>query len=866
MKNRINTLKYGEISSRYADNITEGELLKLKNNSLAACQNAFALGYDGVQQRNGWQLQGAIFDSAPNFVTFEVKFQDGNAILFVAQQYLLLWVPDVEKYYYTQLSKENWYDYSTVTSVTTDQLSTLFIASSRGLDAWTLIGNIYTSENGFSILKKTIIEGISVNGVTTLNTTFYFVFAKKNLNENIVNINGSNVTIVSNDPVLNQQTLDLDISGVWFPSNGSIQIGTEVSYNFTITKYYIYNGAEERSVTYEYQGTAKVLKIKAGHINQSYARNAYSVIYPDSTVPSVAAPITGASVVNPTTPWTGQTFCKLDIPILFSGLVNSGSGVVTASSFIPLLSPFVTNDTAKNGVSGIWNIKAEFANNAKNIYASMVRYSFATFRPAPLTPLSRYTQCDLLSFSSNTGGFLQYSPSNPTISTLPYVTSYQSRLWLCSYSSIYASEVNNALNFVTDPETKDKLTSPTPIQVTLDDSASIYWIIGIKDLGQLIGTNQGLKLLSPNATSFRLGIISSNSTVPSPVPPVFATINGISGIIFVSFDYSKVLFLQAVSQLESVQMLDLTQFFNAFEADPIKKIISLPFLSDRMTCVLTQGGVLYRLVTGNNDKFSWSRDVYGTNEVYSNFASFPKAGFNKVFYTAEDTGTLYVWLNNRYVEIQYEVPSIFDITTYYTTALGFFNFPAVDDNPPSILIAAQNLTDDLTDLALKTTVDFYVNTPTQETLSMPIPTFTNPRIGGIVPARNLDPDFLQYLLLPSKMDIQTHYDEYNGGSGGKPSKNFNRRIEDLTVTGNNLFNVIIGYNSAKQDFNGNYAWYRQDIYRRFTVQTPISQATNLNGNFAVRPSNNGLRVSIYIASFNLVPTIITSISYSILFP
>jgi hypothetical protein len=416
------------------------------------------------------------------------------------------------------------------------------------------------------------------------------------------------------------------------------------------------------------------------------------------------------------------------------------------------------------------------------------------------------------------------------------------------------------------------LTSDDPISVTLDDAENIYWIIPIKDLGQLIGTSTGLRLLNPQATSFRLGIISSNDTIPSSIPPVVATINGVSGIIFVSADRSKLFFLQAVSQILSIQMLDLTQFFNAFESDPIKRVVQVPFLSDRMTAVLTEGGNLYRLVTGNNDKFSWSRDMYGAVESYNGVSKFPRVGFNKTFYLDTSTvpATRYTWSVNQYILTSQTIPQLMDITTYNNNFLTFFNVDAVDSAPQSIVMAKQDLVNDLSDLLLQTTVDFYLTTPSYQTqflVQEQISNITLPDLQNtVIPSGMIPVSYLFYLLLPSKMSIETHYDEYPGSGNKVGSKGFNRRVENLIVTGSNLFNVIVGYNAAKQDYFGNYTWYTQDVYRRFSVQMPFSQPTNLMGNFAVRSSNSGLRLTIYINSYNIIPCVISTITYNLLFP
>lgn len=831
MKSFKNSAKYGQTSENLSESMLKGEWQNLKENSLKTCINATPLGHDGIEQRRGYQIS-CLENTQQNFVQFPLKLSKTEAQILIYQNRIIINIPETEKYFITPLEASNIYNITSIQDVLTNGKDQLFIASSRGIDVFNINQNFFNATSGSNILTLQATQGLDGSSITGANTnTYLYLFQGL---KPILDVYpfypsyfASNIT-----PFVPRDYSRFYVgapSAFYIEVSSSFGIGDTV--NTTVTLPF---SNQETNASSSYLVSGKIIRRIRGF---KYTNNGLVKIYPFSTLP----------IQNPN----------------FPTLITVPSSATSVELFeIDNISLF------------------EFLKPTLNIFGTITSYNIY---PRIINDLS-YVVIGLPDANSVTVGEMCFTNQNVLVTSVSnegqisnkgfsmYMNT-DNRLYIAYDNVVKASEVGNYTNFVvptTDTEKGDLLTALSPLNLSLQGVTNIKWIWKLRDRGTLFGTDAGIKLLNYGASSFRAGISDISDLVPSEIHPISATINGIGGVAFANNEKNKIMFLASQSTLQTPAD-DLTKYVDFFLTDRIKKIVSVQFLSGEMMMVLTEKGKCFRLITGGNDKFGWVEDQFYIQEEYNFISDLPAIGEFRVWYlvkytTLENkennilTNIYYVWDGIEYKETPFNSITIYDISTYQEKLVIIFNISNIPTVNPVKIIGILNMENE-------TTVDLYRNVPTLDYI------FTMPEIIFINQNRNLpiyflsqiNQSFLDAVIQPQEMYLETHYDEYM--NRGKNSKFLNRQIVDRVINGDNLYNVKIGYNGLRTNIIGASKWYKMTSGQKTIKRKDVDENNVLiSGNIPINPSSLAPLLTCTIKSRNLIPTKIKSDSYTIKFP
>ena len=802
-----NSFKYGQTSESFAQSMLKGDLKGLKESSLKTCINGTPLGYEGIEQRRGYQLNSVI-NTKDDFKQFPLTLSKTQAQILIFENQIIINAPAYQKYFVTPLPQDKIYDITSIQDVLTNGKDQLFIASSRGIDVFSITDNFFNAQNGSNVLTPVPVTGLDTATLVGTATNVYYLLSTKSEQNGTITLGGigggtparPEIPTFQVGNVRLEQLSNSGLSNLYLEDNANFFIGDEISVKGVDTGFGVYN----------FMG-----KVSKKILGYKFVLNGQTSIYPSNMIP---VPISR----NP----SGRNAVYFNIPDQFT---------VVTLVVLSGLSPQLFDPTEVYPSLPFSNIVRGY--RLKNVAGT----DLVEVETSCRTTLN--AQVLITSSQGISGnGFSMYLNTD-------------NRLYI-SYDNIAkASEVGNFTNFASGT---DDLVATTPLNLAIQGVNQIKWIWKLRDRGTLFGTDVGLKLLNYGANSFRLGISDISDIIPSPIRPISATINGIGGVAFANSTQDKIMFLASQSTLQT-PVEDLTRFVDFFLNDKIIKLVSVPYRAGEMTMALTQSGKVYRLITGNNDKFGWTRDNFDIIETFPSISNFPTLGKGKVWYLDNSTSLYYLWINNAYVQTNFYSTTIYDISVYNNQLVVIFLINQIPN--VQLVKVICNL-----DLTQNTTADLWDNIPSLDyNFDTPNNVFINQDLNSPVyyPSQ-IDISFKEAIIRPSEMFLETHYDEYVGN--GRSSKTLNRQIKNRVIHGDNLYDVLVGYKGARINYIGNKEWFTFLDNKKYIAQTTGITPTPISGDIPIIPSGIARLITCTIKSQNTTPTVIRSEEYQIDFP
>ncbi len=828
-----NNFRYGQTAESFAQSMLKGELQVLKEQSLKTCINGTPVGYQGIEQRKGYKLYSLI-NREDDFVQFPVKLSKTECTILIFTDKIIICLPDTNKYFVTPLDSNFIYDITTIQDVVTNSKDRLFISSSRGIDVYNITNNFQNTASGGNILVKSNITGLDSINLKSVTANVYFFY---------------------------KNTLSFPVNNAWTGGNG---LNALFPYTFA--------HVNASSVGVAGITTANRTTFITNSVDTSLT-NLYIEVVPGLSIGDIVSfTATLPAPLGQVIKFSGQILSRVQ------GYKFNSLGLIKI--YPSTLPPQIATNTFNGVASNIYNIPTNASSTELFIIGNFTEgKNIIDYIPNSSAPIeSQYYVRGV-----STGSLLRWLDSIcfPNANVQILVTSNQgaisnkgfsmyantdNRLNIAYDNIAKASEVGNLTNFTNG---QDNLTETSPLELTIQGVTQIKWIWKLRDRGVIYGTDVGIKLLNQGASSFRLGVIDISDKVPSKVKPVSATINGIGGVVFVNNEQNKILFLASQSTLQT-PVEDLTQFVDFFLNDKIVKLVSVQYRSGEMTMVLTESQKVYRLVTGNNDKFGWVEDKFYVENEYNFFSELPENGEFKIWYKVKFASIAnqinnvadnkyYLWNGTEYIETQFAPMEVYDISTYKEQLVIIFTVKHLLGVKPVKVTG-------ILDLNAQTTADLYTTIPELNYIfRIPEQIFINNNINlPVYYPIQIDQSFLTAIIQPSRMFLETHYDEYL--NRGRSSKTLNRTINYRVINGENLYNIKLGYKQIDINDEGRKEWFEQNdttvyIRREDVNLNPIT----VSGDFIADNSLKAPLITCTIQSDNLYPTIIRSEEYHVKF-
>jgi hypothetical protein len=190
--------------------------------------------------------------------------------------------------------------------------------------------------------------------------------------------------------------------------------------------------------------------------------------------------------------------------------------------------------------------------------------------------------------------------STETPKFAPYTPySLDGRLAVSNLNVVKMSKVGEYENF-TIVENANPLETD-PFEIAFQDIGEItfisQWSSG-NEKGFVFGTTKELLYFGTLTNIFKKQIIDRKPIPCSYIPPLQFNISNITSNVIVEAGRTKITAI--IPTKEQVTNINLTQYINFFDSDPIKRIEKIAYDTDQMLFVLTDSGKLYGCLTGNS--------------------------------------------------------------------------------------------------------------------------------------------------------------------------------------------------------------------------------------------------------------------------
>ena len=173
------------------------------------------------------------------------------------------------------------------------------------------------------------------------------------------------------------------------------------------------------------------------------------------------------------------------------------------------------------------------------------------------------------------------------------------RLAVSSFNVVKMSKVGEYENFTIVGN--DNPLETDPFEVIFQDIDEITFISSWSsgsEKGFVFGTTKELLYFSSLTNIFKKQIIDKKPIPCSYIPPLQFNINNITSNVIVEAGRKKITAI--IPTKEQATNINLTQYINFFDNDPIKRIEKISYDQDQMLFVLTDARQLYGCLTGNS--------------------------------------------------------------------------------------------------------------------------------------------------------------------------------------------------------------------------------------------------------------------------
>lgn len=834
MKTFINSFNAGEVSATFNESQLSGDLKALQYISVKRLENGIPSGHEGLMQRNGYNFLFLI-NSDERFRIFPLYIGEEKSYIIILENRLIIISTEYKRYYITFFPPANKIILDENLYCDDDRLRFIYITAGTGLFIYELTGSIAEAPIGSDILAKVNVDNTGLDIFNSLNISYqdvYFCLSASPSGTRVNPIIGVAVnpfTIDIFSQVFFDDRYDDILSGIYIPYNAQMKIGNFVNFDFTIKN--------KRSPVYSLNFNVKAKITQSIRCIKFLNKDGQKVIYANSSKPLDLKSPLSQQIFNIPETYTVELFFKLDFNLseLINNEENAGRLI---NSCIELGVPDVN---IRKSSRGILNRKP-FIDSHFLYFDNVLIESIADINTNVKIQITDPSIKNISTFASNSRLNIGYR-----------------NIWRTSKIGNYTDFIIKKILETSEPDLtqNDEIKAIDPLFLPLQNVTQIKWFINLKDRGVVAGTDAGIKLLPADATSFRLGIIDISNTPVSYVKPITCTINGNGGILFTNLERTNILFLSSLSTFET-PIEDLTKYADFFLTDKIKKIVSVVFRAGEMTLVLTDAGKVFRLVTGNSDKFGWSREIFDIIKEYRNVESFPERGKNKIWYFDKSTKQYYIWKKDKYVQTAFKPIEVEDISTYLNQLIIVFGIDNIPNVKPVKVVTVLDTTNEITSDLWSTLLPFDYN------FDMPDNVFINANQPNLPVyfIDQVDQSFKDAIVRPQQFTAVTHFNEYVGSNGN--SKTLNRYIQDMIVNVKNAYGLEMGYKLFTRD-NKEVEKTQEYIARTFQrIDDDLNPLVTL-GNVKVPNSYQAEKIAITMRSANTLPVSIFSLTYNINF-